>query len=131
MGQAKQRRKKLGALYGTPEGSNRKLIAFQGSDQSELDLKALTRIKKALAKGLPVLLIGTEAARPLAAAAGLPWVHELPKEQDLPKAVAWDPLIAENGGPMLPQGYFDGGLLCFGAGYGEWLQSALTHPTIN
>ena len=131
MGQAKQRRKILGPLYGTPEGSNRNTIVLQGRDQSELDRKALPRIKKALAKGLPVLLIGTEAARPLAAAAELPWVHELPKEQDLPKAVAWDPLIAENGGPMLPEGHFDGGLVFLGAGYGEWLQSALSNPTIN
>ena len=124
MGQAKQRRKKLGALYGTPEGSNRKLIAYQGFDQAELDRRALIRIQGALAQGLPVLLIGTKGARPLAQAAGLPWVHELPAGQDLPKAVAWDPQIAENGGPML-QGYCGGGLCVLGAGYSEWLSSVL------
>jgi hypothetical protein len=120
MGQARQRREKLGALYGTPEGSNRKLIVFRGSDQPELDKKALIRIQEALAKGLPVLLIGTKAARPLATAAKLPWVHELPKGHSLPKAVAWDLEIAENGGPIVPLGYFDGGLTILGDGCAKW-----------
>ena len=125
MGQAKQRREKLGALYGTPEGSNRKLIAYQGFDQADLDRRALIRIQSALAQGLPVLLIGTKDARPMAQAAGLPWVHELPTGQDLPKAVAWDPQIADNGGPLLPHGHFNGGVAVFGAGSVEWMEKAI------
>ncbi len=121
MGQAKRRKQQLGDRYGTPEGSNRPLIAYQGFDQVELDQKALRQIRAALAAARPIVLIGTKAARPLAAAAGLPWLHELPDGQAIPKAVAWDPEVAETGGPVLPPDHSAGGVVVVGAGSSEWL----------
>lgn len=121
MGQAQRRKQQLGDLYGTPEGSNRPLNAYQGFDQAELDQKALQQIRAALASARPIVLIGTKAACPLAAAAGLPWLHELPDGQAVPKAVAWDPEIAEAGGPLLPPDHSAGGVVVMGAGSSEWL----------
>lgn len=121
MGEAKRRRQQLGDLYGTPEGSNRRLIAYQGFDQTELDQKALARIRTAQAAGQRVLLMGTEAARPLAQAAGLPWLHEIPAGDPIPPSLAWDPQIAEAGGPMPPPGQSDGGIMVVGAGAAQWL----------
>lgn len=51
MGQAKRRRQQLGDLYGTPEGSNRPLVVYQGFDQDELDKKAIASIANALRRG--------------------------------------------------------------------------------
>lgn len=125
MGQAKRRKQQLRDLYGTPEGSNRSLLAYQGSDQTDLDQKALKSIRDALSAGQPVTLIGTAAARPLAAAAGLPWLHELPDGEAIPKAVAWDPEVADAGGPLLPPDHSTGGVVVLGAGTSKWLtQSA-------
>ena len=121
MGQAKRRKQQLGDLYGTPKGSNRSLLAYQGFDQTDLDQKALKHIRSALSAGQPVTLIGTAAARPLAAAAGLPWLHELTDGEAIPKAVAWDPEVADAGGPLLPLDHSAGGLVLFGAGTSEWL----------
>jgi hypothetical protein len=121
MGQAKQRKQQLGDLYGTPEGSNRKFVAYQGFDQQELDRKSLRRIQAAMAAGEPVTLIGTEAARPLAQAAGLPWLHELPQGEPIPQSLAWDPQIAEDGGPLLPPGHGAGGVAILGAGAARWM----------
>lgn len=129
MGQAKRRRQQLGALYGTPEGSNRPLIVHQGTDQAELDQKALAQIRTAQAAGQPVTLIGTEAARPLAEAAGLPWLHEIPAGQPIPQSLAWDPQIAEAGGPLLPPGHGAGGIAVLGAGSSQWMTAALANPT--
>lgn len=53
MGQAKRRREALGSAYGTPEASNA---------QARLDAAALRSISRALADGVPVLLLGTRAA---------------------------------------------------------------------
>jgi len=128
MGQAKRRKQQLGDLYGTPQGSNRQLIAYEGFEQEQLDQKALTQIQAALSAGQPVVLIGTASARPLATAAGLPWLHELPTGEPVPNAVAWDPAIAEEGGPLLPVGQFDGGLTVFSDGFTQWLEQALTVP---
>jgi hypothetical protein len=124
MGQAKRRKQQLGALYGPPEGSNRRLIAYQSNDQAELDRKGLREIQATMAKGEPVTLIGTEAARPLAAAAGLPWLHELPQGEPVPQWLAWDPQIAEGGGPLLPSGHGRGGTVILGAGAAQWLDTA-------
>lgn len=127
MGQAKRRKEKLGNAYGTPEGSNRPLIVFKGSDQTELDKLALSRIQQAKSVGDSVTLIGTEAARPLALAAGLPWLHELPANAPVPKQVAWDPMLAIAGGPVLPKRHReDCGLLVLGAGSTAYLEKALT-----
>lgn len=124
MGQAKRRKQQLGPLYGTPEGSNRRLIAYQGFEQGELDQKALKRIQAAIAAGQPVTLIGTEAARPLAAAAGLPWLHELPEGEPLPQWLAWDPQIAEAGGQLVPAGHGHDGIVVLGPGSGRWMAAA-------
>jgi len=40
---------------------------------------------------MPVTLVGTDAARPLAKAAGLQWLHEIPVGGTVPRSVAWDP----------------------------------------
>ena len=125
MGQSKRRREQLGALYGTPQGSNRDLIVYQGFDQEELDQEGLKCIQAVMAKGESVILIGTEAARPLAAAAGLPWLHELPAEEPVPRSLAWDPAIAEAGGPLLPPGHGSSGTLVMGAGSAQWLKRGL------
>ena len=126
MGQAKRRKAALGNAYGTPEGSNRSLIVYEGFIQRELDLKALQQIQAALAKGQHVTLVGTQAARPLAEAANLPWLHELPKGDPIPESLAWDIELAANGGPMLQSDRSDGGLLILGAGSSQWLEQALT-----
>lgn len=126
MGEAKRRKQKIGELYGTPEGSNRPLIAYIGTDQGELDQKALGQIRSGQAAGQPVTLIGTEAARPLAKAAGLPWLHEIPAGAPIPLSLAWDPRIAELGGPMLPVNHGAGGLAVLAAGASEWIEAALT-----
>ena len=126
MGQAKRRKAALGNAYGTPEGSNRSLIVYQGFVQTELDSKALPQIQAALAKGQRVTLVGTQSARPLAEAANLPWLHELPKGDPIPESLAWDIELAANGGPMLLQSdRSDGGLLILGAGSSQWLEQAL------
>jgi hypothetical protein len=126
MGQAKRRRQQLGALYGTPKGIHHPLVVYQNFDQVAMDQKALKFIRSAMAKGEPVILIGTEAARPLATAAGLPWLHELPDGNPLPQSLAWDPVIAEAGGPLLPPGHGSGGTLVMGAGSSQWLGRALS-----
>jgi hypothetical protein len=124
MGQAKRRKQQLGAAYGTPEGSNRPLVVYQGFDQPELDRKSLAQIRAAQAAGQPVILMGTFESRPLAAAAGLPWLHELPPGEPLPRSLAWDPTIAERTGLMLPPGHGDGAVMVMGAGCGQWLKAA-------
>jgi hypothetical protein len=128
MGQAKRRKDVLGDAYGTPEGSNQKLVAYRGSDQSELDRKALNRILAAKAAGMPVTLVGTKAARPLAQAAGLPWLHELPAGRVAPRQLAWDPSITTSvGGCMLDATEIHrGGLLIIGAGASEWVQETVS-----
>jgi hypothetical protein len=126
MGQAKRRKAALGDAYGTPEGSNRSLIVYKGFVQTELDSKALSQIQAALAKGQHVTLVGTQAARPLAEAANLPWLHELPKGDPIPESLAWDIELAANGGPMIQSNGLNGGLLILGAGSGQWLERALT-----
>lgn len=91
MGQAKRRRQQLGDLYGTPEGSNR----------PPFDPEALRRIEQVLADGQRLLLVGSDQAQALAAAAGLPWLHRLPEGEPLPQGVAWDLQLAMEGGPVL------------------------------
>ncbi len=125
MGQAKRRRERLGPLYGTKDESNHPLVCYQGFEQSELDQRALRRIKKAKNMGRPVVLFGTKDARALAAAADLPWLHELPEGAPLPRWYAWDPEIAEAGGPMPDPTAHPGGLLVMGAGSGNWMTKAL------
>ena len=119
MGQAKRRKQQLGHLYGTTKGSNSQTV------QSRLDQVTLKHIQAQMTEGCHVVLIGTESARPLAAAAGLPWLHELPEGDPVPKSVAWDPAIAEAGGPLLPPHASDDGLLILGGGCFKWLESCL------
>jgi hypothetical protein len=125
MGQAKRRKEALGFKYGTPEGSNRPLVAYQGFTQSQLDRKALRKIANAKSQGIPVLLIGTHKASPLAEAAGLPWIHELQEGVEVPRWAAWNPQICEEGGPSCPSECFDGALLILGAGFFDYVSSAL------
>ena len=102
MGQAKRRREDLGDAYGTPEGSNQELIVYKGSDQKELDKIAFQTIVSARENGQHVILIGTEAARPLALAVNLKWLHDIPAGESLPQSIAWDIGVALAGGPGLP-----------------------------
>ena len=126
MGQAKRRKEKLGDAYGTPEGSNRSLVAYKGFDQSEMDIRGQQVIRRAQAAGEPVVLIGTEAARPLATAVGLPWLHELPDGAPVPQQVAWDPIVAMAGGPAMPKPDPEGrGVVVLGAGTSRWLEQGL------
>jgi hypothetical protein len=125
MGQAKLRRQQLGSLYGTPEGSNKKLKAYIGGDQHELDQKALKEINAAKGSGQPVILIGTEGARSLASAAGLAWLHEIPEGEPIPESFAWDPAIAEKTGIMPPSGHESGGVVILAAGATKWLEGFL------
>jgi hypothetical protein len=124
MGQARRRKQQLGDLYGTPKGSNRELISYKGFDQPTLDQMALKRIKAAISAGQRVILMGTKAARPLAAAAGLTWLHERSDCLE-PYSFAWDPEIAEAGGPLIPEYAHEGSLVIVGAGADEWLSAAL------
>jgi len=124
MGQAKRRKQQLGDLYGTPEGSNRELIFYKGFDQPTLDQMALKHIKAAISAGQRVILMGTKAARPLAAAAGLTWLHDRSDCLE-PYSFAWDPEIAEAGGPLIPEYAHEGSLVIVGAGADEWLSAAL------
>lgn len=129
MGEAKRRKAVLGDAYGTPEGSNRPLVVCTGFNQSELDKKALQMICVAQAKGQPVTLIGTEAARALAEAAGLPWLHEIPAGEPVPESFAWDPVAAENGGPLMQKSDSDSNrVVVLGAGTSQWLEDAIVHP---
>jgi hypothetical protein len=118
MGQAKIRKQKLGALYGTPEGLNQpsRLIIYPGLKQKELDKKGIQQILAALKTGCSVVLTGTSAARPIAKATGLKWLHELSADEVIPDSVAWDLEVASNGGPMLPAGYISNKFLVLGAG---------------
>ena len=124
MGQARRRKQQLGGMYGTTEGSNHGLIFCKGFDQPTRDQMTLKRIKAAISAGQRVILWGTKAARPMAAAAGLTWLHD---RSDLsePYSFAWDPEIAEKGGPLPPAHTYKGSVLILGAGYIEWLSSAL------
>jgi hypothetical protein len=115
MGQAKRRKQQLGPLYGTPKNSISQLAQYM------VEQMAIKNIKAAMAKNLPVVLIGRETSRPLAAAAGLPWLHELPENDPVPQWVAWDPAIAEAGGPLLFPPVSDDRLLVLGFGMSEWL----------
>jgi hypothetical protein len=116
MGQAKRRRERLGLLYPTVDLSDHPFVCYEGLEQSELDKEALQEIKKAKAIGRSLVLVGTKDARALAAAADLPWLHELPEGAPLPRWYAWDPEIAEAGGPMPDPTAYPGGLLIMGAG---------------
>ena len=117
MGQARRRRQQLDRRYGTPAGSNgfrAKARGFQadaGSDQEDADQKTLREIQAALAAGEQVTLIGTDEARPLAEAAGLPWLHEIPAGESIPRSLAWNPDVTEAGGPKLPPGHGVDGFL--------------------
>ena len=122
MGEARRRKRQLGELYGTPEGSNRGLVAYQGFSQEDLDQKSLAKIQAAKAAGQKVVLMATSSALPLAKAAGLPWLHELGEGQPIPRAIAYNPEIAEMGGPILDPSACKGAVLIFGAGVMEWLQ---------
>lgn len=124
MGQARQRKQQLGDMYGTPEGSNHGLIFYKGFDQPTCDQIVLKRIKAAISAGQRVILMGTKAARPLAAAAGLTWLHERSDFLD-PHSFAWDPEIAEKGGPLIPAHTYEGSVLILGAGCSQWLSSVL------
>ena len=73
---------------------------------------------------LKVILIGTSKCRPLATAAGLPWLHELPQNEINPRFFAWDLEVAENGGP-LPDKIDKDRSLFIGAGFSDWLELAL------
>jgi hypothetical protein len=123
MGQAKRRKQQLGDLYGTPEWSNR-LIVYKGFDQPTCDQMTLKHIKATMSVGQRVIFMGTKADRPLAAAAGLTWLHDRSDCLD-PYSFAWDPEIAENGGPLIPVHTHEGSLVIVGAGVSEWLSSAL------
>ena len=124
MGQARRRRQQLGSLYGTPEGSNQKLKVFAGSDQSELDQKALKEIVVAKANDQPVILIGTQQAQPLVSAAGLDWLHEIPKGQPIPKSFAWDLENAEKTG-IVPPAEQAGAVVILAAGSIRMLEKAI------
>lgn len=125
MGQAKRRKEQLGDLYGAPK-DNFSLPAYSTSKQRKLDEKGLQMIRSALKTGQPVLLVGTAASRPLAKAAGLPWLHELPLGTSIPNSLAWDLEIAEQGGPVLPSGHTTPDtLLILGAGTAKWIKSYL------
>jgi hypothetical protein len=124
MGQAKRRKQQLGNLYGTPEGSNHKLITYKGFDQATCDQMTLKIIKAAISVGQRVILMGTKADRPLATAAGLTWLHERPDCLE-PYSFACDLEIAENGGPLAPPHTHEGSLLIIGAEASEWFSSAL------
>ena len=125
MGQAKRRKEQLGDLYGAPKGDS-SFPAYSTSKQRKLDEKGLQMIRSALKAGQPVLLVGTVASRPLAKAAGLPWLHELPLNTPIPKSLAWDMEIAEQGGPVLPSGHTTPDtLLILGAGTAKWMEGYL------
>ena len=124
MGEAKRRKAKLGDLYGTPEGSNRPLIVYQGGTQREFDEHILTTIKAALIKGDPVLLVGDERCYSVAAAAGLPWLHNMDDPTNPPRSYAWNPgLFVEGRGPMLqPEKVDNEAHLILGHGSTKYLQ---------
>ena len=131
MGQARRRKQQLGDMYGTPEGSNHKFIVYKGFDQPTCDQMVLKRIKAAISAGQRVILVGTKAARPLAAAAGLSWLHERPDLFE-PYSFAWDPEIAEKGGPLIPAHTHEGSVLILGDGCSQWLSSVLlTNAPLN
>ena len=121
MGQAKRRKQQLGDLYGTPAGSKKALLVCQGASEEERLKKALVQIRAAQAAGKPVKLIGTAAACPLAEAAGLRWLHEIPASDSIPTSFAWDPMLAESGGPLMPEGHAVDGVVVIGARASEWL----------
>jgi hypothetical protein len=125
MGEARRRKRQLGELYGTPEGSNRGLVAYQGFSQEELDQKALARIKAAKAAGQKVVLMAASAANPLAQAAGLPWLHELGEGEPIPSAIAYSLEAAEVGGPIIDPVACEGAVLIIGAGVSEWLRETI------
>lgn len=124
MGQAKRRKQQLGDIYGTPEGSNHRLIYYKGFDQPTCDQMTLKHIKATMSVGQRVIFMGTKADRPLAAAAGLTWLHERSDCLE-PYSFAWDLEIAEKGGPLIPSYAYEGSLAIVGAGASEWLSSAL------
>ena len=124
MGQSKRRKQMLGDLYWTPEARNSRLVVIKGSVQAKNDAIALVRIKEAMSTGQPVTLIGSALARPLAAAAGIQWLHEMPTGEPIPNCIAWDPELAALGGPMLPA-YRDHGIVVLGAGSAGFIEDAL------
>jgi hypothetical protein len=123
MGESKRRKQLLGDLYWTPEARNSRLVVIKGSVQEKNDAIALVRIKEAMSTGQPVTLIGSALARPLAAAAGIQWLHEIPIWEPVPSCIAWDPELAAQGGPMIPA-YRDHGIVVLGAGAAEFIETA-------
>ena len=83
-----------------------------------LDHEVLERIQSARAAGHPVVLVGGKAARPLAEAAQLRWLHELAPGSPVPPAVAWDVEIAAAGGPCLGS---TRPVVVLGPGAADWL----------
>jgi len=123
MGQAKIRKQKLGALYGTPEGGNQssRLIVYPDLKQKELDKKGIQQIRAALKAGCSVVLTGTSAAQPVVKATGLKWLHELSADEAIPDSVAWDLEVASNGGPTLPASHISDKFLVLGAGTANFI----------
>lgn len=128
MGKAKQLRKqrrfeRKTSFDATQNIDSEQLIAFVGSEQGENDLKALDLIRNAQSAGQSVVLFAIQEVDRLATAANLPWLHELPIDAVQPHSFAWDPGIADAGGPVPV--VRDGELLILGAGYFKWMEAAL------
>ncbi len=111
-----------GQAYGVDPVCADPAPASEGSDQETLDREALGQIRRAMADGHRVVLVGTAAARPLAEAAGLSWLHEHPEGEPLPQAIAYDPDVAGNGLQM-PVKAYGGAVVVLGAGASRWLDS--------
>ena len=128
MGEAKRKKQQLGGAYGTPLTSKRAVSALSSKGLSAMDREVLGHIKKAASHGRRIILVGGKEACALAERAGLPWLHELADPSKAPYAVAWNPVIAESGGPMLRPPDIEGAFVVYGAGISKWHDGVTSEP---
>jgi hypothetical protein len=87
---------------------------------NDLDKDALAIMRLARRQGRRVVLVGGDEARFLAKQMNLPWLHEMENPSKIPYAVAWNPNIAEAGGPLLSDWVVSRAIVVFGAGIRDW-----------
>jgi hypothetical protein len=128
MGEATRKKRLLGNLYGNP---------FTGKDKqhkpgtqafNDLDRRVVNTVRRAKLQGRYIVLVGHSIkSQTLVDFIGFEWLHKLQQDKAvIPRAIAWDPYIAAEGGPLIPSAHMKGGaIVVFGSGVKEWLDNDL------
>ena len=128
MGEETPRKRLLGDLYGNPFTGKDKQPKLGSETLNYLDRKVVNTVRRAKLQGRYIVLVGHSVkSQPLVDFIGFEWLHKLQQDQaEVPRAIAWDPYIAAEGGPLIPNAHIKGGAtVVFGLGVKEWLENVL------